>query len=125
LPVNQSCSLLSSADLEQLGASSPTTQEMVGTAHTCEFDSADFTMEVGIRTDVGLAGFVASGNSGVHDITIGTHQAKEELADTGSCLIGIGVSTSSRVDVVVSPILTGDPCPTALRLANLVEPKLP
>jgi hypothetical protein len=124
LPVNQACSLLSSSELEQLGASSPTTQEMVGTAHACEFDSADFAMAVGIRTDVGLAGFVSAGGV-VHDTTVGTHQAKQEVDNTGSCVIGIGVSDSSRVDVTVTPILTGDPCPTALKLANLIEPKLP
>jgi hypothetical protein len=124
LPVNQACSLLSSSDLEQLGASSPTTQEMVGTAHACEFDSAAFTMALAVRTDVGLAGFTTAGGV-VHDTTVGTHQAKQEVDNTGSCVIGIGVSSSSRVDVTVTGDGTSDPCPTALKLANLVEPKLP
>ncbi len=125
LPVNHACSLLSSAELEQLGVSAQPTQEMVGTAHACEFDSAEFSMAIGIRTDVGLAGFTDSGGI-VHGTTIGRHQAKQEVDNTGSCVIGIGVSASSRVDVTVTPgDQTSDPCPTALKLANIVEPKLP
>jgi hypothetical protein len=124
LPVNHVCSLLSSSDLTQLGTSAQPTQAMVGTAHTCEFASADFTMGVAIRTDVGLPGFTANGGT-VHDTTIGAHQAKQEVDSTGSCVIGIGVSASSRVDVTVLPNENGDPCPTALKLANLIEPKLP
>jgi hypothetical protein len=79
---------------------------------------------VAIRTNVGLSGFLANGGT-VHDITVGTHQAKQVLDDSGSCVVGIGVSDSSRVDVTATPGATADPCPVAGKLANLIEPKLP
>jgi hypothetical protein len=124
LPVDRACSLLSAGDLSSLGVSSAPTQGTVGTAHTCEADNATDHIIVGIRTNVGLSGFVANGGT-VHDLTIGTHQAKQEVDNTGSCLIGIGVSSSSRVDVTVTGDGTTDPCPTAMNVAKLVEPKLP
>jgi len=116
--------LLSSSDLEQLGASTPPTQEMIGTAHACDFDSADFAMIVAIRTNVGLQGFTSAGGT-AQNTTVGTHQAKQVIDSAGSCIIGIGVSDSSRVDVTVQPGASEDPCPAALKLANIVEPKLP
>jgi hypothetical protein len=124
LPVNQACSLFSSADLEQVGVSSPPTQEMVGTGHSCDFNSDSFAMGITIRTNVGLAGFVVAGTA-VHDMTIGSHQAKQAVDNTGSCVIALGVSDSSRVDVTVTGDGTTDPCPTALTLAKMVEPRLP
>jgi hypothetical protein len=80
-------------------------------------------MAVAIRTNAGLAGFQASGET-LHNITIGKHQA-EQYANSTTCYVAIGVSDSSRVDVSVTQILTGDPCPPAMTLANLIEPKLP
>lgn len=124
LPVDQPCTLLSPADLQQLGVTEQPTQEMVGTAHTCSLNTTADTLGVGIRTNVGLAGYVAAGGP-VHDITVGSHQAKEELGNTGSCVVAIGVSASSRVDVIVTGDGTTDPCPTALTLARLVERRLP
>ncbi|HEY1571049.1 MAG TPA: DUF3558 family protein [Pseudonocardiaceae bacterium] len=124
LPVGQPCSLLSPADLQRLGVTEQPTQEMVGTAHTCSLNTSMDALGVGIRTNVGLAGYTAAGGP-VHDITLGGHQAKEELGNTGSCVVAIGVSASSRVDVVVTGDGTTDPCPTALTLARLVERRLP
>lgn len=98
---------------------------MVGTAHVCEFDSNDFSMGVGIRTNVGLKDFQAAGGT-VQDTTIGSHQAKEDTeTSSSSCVVALGVTDTSRVDVTVTSIGTSDPCPTALTLAQLVEPKLP
>lgn len=124
LPVDRVCSLLSSADLSQLGASSAPTEGTIGTAHTCEFDNAEGHVIVGVRTNVGLDGFNASGGT-VKDITVGRHQAKQDVDNTGSCIIAIGVTTSSRVDVTVTGDGTTDPCPTSMAVANIVEPKLP
>jgi hypothetical protein len=56
LPVDRACSLLSTSDLSSLGVSSAPTQGMVGTAHTCEADTAADHIIVGIRTNVGLQG---------------------------------------------------------------------
>lgn len=124
LPVDHPCSLLSPSDLRQVGVSVQPTEGMVGTAHECEFDSNDFSIDVGLRTNVGLADFQAAGGT-VENTTIGSHQAKEAADSGGSCVVALGVSASSRVDVTVTPIGTSDPCPTALNLAKLVEPKLP
>jgi hypothetical protein len=124
LPVDHACSLLSSSDLTRLGASSPPTQDMIGTAHACELDNSDDHIIVGIRTNVGLDGFNPNGGT-VHDTTVGTHHAKQVVDSTGSCVIAVGVSDKSRVDVTVTPILTADPCTTAMTVANLIEPKLP
>lgn len=97
---------------------------MVGTAHSCELNTADYTVLLGIRTNVGLAGLVPT--APVTDKTIDGHPAKEEKDDSASsCLVAIGVSGSSRVDVSVTGDGTTNPCPTAENVANLVAPKLP
>jgi hypothetical protein len=44
---------------------------------------------------------------------------------TGSCIIAMGVTSSSRVDVSLNSGPRVDPCPLALQVAQLVEPKLP
>ncbi|HEX5494565.1 MAG TPA: DUF3558 family protein [Mycobacteriales bacterium] len=121
------CSLFSSSDLQQLGVSSPPSQDMVGTAQSCELDTADFHIGLDIRTDVGLSGFVAVPNGGqVTSTTIGQHQAKQEAdPSSSSCTVAIGLTDSSRVDVTTTGDGTSDPCPGALTIAKLVEPKLP
>jgi len=96
---------------------------MVGTAFDCSLVTPSFSIGVAIRTDVGLAGFIAYGP--VHNLTIGRHQAKQELDDSGSCVIAIGVSALSRVDITVTPGDNEDPCPTATTLAKSIEPALP
>lgn len=124
LPVDHVCSLLSTSDLTQLGVSATPTDDLVGTSHACEFDNSEGHVIVGIRTDVGLAGFNANGGT-VQDLKIGTHQAKQETDRTGSCVIGIGVSASSRVDITVTGNGSTDPCPTSMAVAKIVELKLP
>jgi hypothetical protein len=116
--------LVSQAALSQIGESVPPKQDVVGTAPDCALKTPDFTIGVAIRTDVGLDGFNPNGGT-VHDITIGTHRGKQDLDVSGSCVIAIGVSASSRVDVTVFPNQNGDPCQMATTLANLIEPKLP
>lgn len=127
LPVNQPCSLLSAAALDQIGVSSPPSEDQVGTAHSCELDSSAYHIGLDIRTDVGLAGFQGvSGGGHLSSHTIGRHMAKEQ-PDNGSssCTVAVGVSQSSRVDVTATGDGTTDPCPTAMAVAELVEPKLP
>lgn len=124
LPVNQPCSLLSSSDLQQINVSSQPTQDMVGTAHDCSLTTPADSVGVAIRTNAGLAAFQPTSGT-VHGIRIGTHQAKQVIDNTGSCVIAIGVSDSSRVDVTATGDGTTDPCPTARTVAQLVEPKLP
>ncbi|QTR01705.1 DUF3558 domain-containing protein, partial [Saccharothrix algeriensis] len=99
--------------------------ERIGTARACTFYPEQATFVVGIRTNVGLAGVQPNGGV-VKDITVGGRPAKELLGATGSCGIYLGVSDSSRVDVVLNASSSGgDPCPPARRIAELVEPRLP
>lgn len=124
LPVSNPCSLLSSGDLSQLGVTTTPTKNQIGTAHACELDNAEGHIIVGIRTNVGLDGYQPNGGT-VKDLTVGSHQAKQEVDATGSCIIALGVSSSSRVDITVTGDGTNDPCPTTMSVAQLVEPKLP
>lgn len=117
------CSLLSSSDLQQVGVSALPTQDKVGTAVSCEMDSSADHIIVSLFPDSGLAGLQATGT--VKNITVGSHQAKQEVDSTDSCVVAIGVSDTSSVDVTVTPTFNGDPCPTAMTVARLVEPKLP
>lgn len=124
LPVDQPCSLLSSADLQQLGVSDQPTQDMVGTAHTCELDTDSDHIIVGIRTNAGLADL--TGPAAITDTQVGHHQAKE-MKDTSanSCLVSVGVSDTSRIDVTATGDGTDNPCTAAENAAKLVEPRLP
>jgi len=56
---------------------------------------------VAIRTNGGLSAYQSSGGT-VADIKVGSHQAKQETVNL-SCVIAIGVTDSSRVDVTVTP----------------------
>jgi hypothetical protein len=125
--VDNPCALLSSADLQQIDASSPPTQDKVGTANSCELDTADYHFGLDIRTDAGLAGFEpVAGGGPVTSPDLGSHQAKEQAdRNSSSCTVVIGVSDSSRVDVTATGDGNTDPCPATLAVAKLVEPKLP
>jgi hypothetical protein len=127
LPVDDPCSLLSSADLQQLGVSSPPTKDKVGTANSCELDTADDHFGIDVRTDGGLADFTpVAGGGPVTAPDLGSHQAKEQAdKNSSSCTVAIGVSDSSRVDVSATGNGDTDPCPATLAVAKLVEPKLP
>lgn len=127
LPADDPCSLLSSADQQQIGVSSPPTKDKVGTANSCELDTADDHFGLDIRTDGGLADFApVAGGGPVTAPDVGGHQAKEQAdKNSSSCTVAIGVSDSSRVDVTATGDGNTDPCPAALAVAKLVEPKLP
>lgn len=127
LPVDQPCSLYSSSDLEQLGASSPPSQDMVGTAHSCELSTSNGHIGLDIRTDAGISAFtpVPTGDP-VTDTPIGKHQAKQQdVPKELTCFVILSVNSTSRVDVSTTGNGTADPCPTAVKAATLVEPKLP
>ncbi|NUT49540.1 MAG: DUF3558 domain-containing protein [Saccharothrix sp.] len=120
------CSLITVSEVEQ--AMGPLREapkvEQIGSARVCESAPNRDYLAVGIRTNVGLAGVLPNGGE-IKDITVGRHQAKQLLGASGSCGIYLGVTASSRVDVVVNVGASTDPCPPALRIAELVEPKLP
>jgi predicted small secreted protein len=125
LPVDKPCSLFSSSDLTTLGVSSPPSADQVGSAPTCDLSlNPDGAVEVGIRTNEGLSALAGTGPS--TSLTVGSHPAGQQLdAASGGCLIVLGVSANSRVDVVVNMDDASQVCPTALKVAKLVEPHLP
>lgn len=120
------CELLTDADRSSLGVTKTEGPEKLGTARICRFRTPEGGFTPGIRTNVGLAGVVVKGP--VTDIAVGSHQAKQMRSDdTGGCTVFIGVTASSRVDVVVQD-RQGDQdeaCELALRAAKLIEPNLP
>ncbi|WP_367135643.1 DUF3558 domain-containing protein [Saccharothrix sp. HUAS TT1] len=121
------CALLTKAEAEQVtGAqTAEPAVEQLGAAKVCNFSPEKARLGVGIRTSTGLDAVQSNGNP-VDEITIGRHRAKQAVGATGSCGIFIGVTDSSRVDVVLnSGSPDEDPCPAALRVAELVEPRLP
>jgi hypothetical protein len=115
--------LLPSDAVGQLNLTSPPTADKVGTAPDCSLDMADYSVGIALRT-AGLSDFVLTGGT-AHDTKIGSHSAKQGVDNTKSCVIGIGVTSSSRVDVTATGNGDTDPCPTALAVATLIEPKLP
>ncbi|WP_158102837.1 DUF3558 domain-containing protein [Lentzea kentuckyensis] len=117
------CSLLSKSEAEQVMGTlkEEPKPEKIGSARGCDYSANLAGFSVDIRTNVGLAGVQAPGE--VTDVTIGRHQAKKFVAAGGSCIVAVGVTSSSRVDVTLNG--QGDPCPRALQIAELVEPKLP
>jgi hypothetical protein len=124
LPVNQPCSLLSSSDLDQLGASTPSSQDVIGGAQTCEVTVTNGSLEVAFP-GFGLSRLVVTGP--VTDLRIGQHQAKKmtDPQDSGSCYIAIGITSTQRVDVGAETDGGTEPCPLAMKAAQLVEQRLP
>jgi hypothetical protein len=118
------CSLLSSSEASSLGVSGQPQRQKIGSAQSCLVSVSGGGFIIGIRTNVGFAAMQANGGQ-LTDTTIGRHQAKQLTGGaTGSCVIGIGVTASSRVDVTAHAGTT-DSCPLTSQVAQLVEPKLP
>jgi hypothetical protein len=103
----------------------------VGQARDCKWrldgstvdDSYTFT--IGILDELGLKDVPAdAGDTPVP--TVGTHQAvKGNAGDPGACIVIMGVTDSSRVEAQAVGAPGPKPCELALKLAQLVEPKLP
>ncbi|MEV8442864.1 DUF3558 domain-containing protein [Actinosynnema sp. NPDC051121] len=121
------CTLLTKAEAERVTGeqTAEPAVEQLGSARVCNFSPKQALLGVGIRTTSGLAQVLSNGNV-VQEIMVGRHQAKQAVGATGSCGIFIGVTESSRVDVVLnSGRADEDPCPAAMEVAELVEPRLP
>jgi hypothetical protein len=119
------CTLLTPDEAEQVAGPlrEKPTREDLGTARGCEFKPKSSSFAVDIRTNVGLSGVQAPGE--VADVKIGSHDAKQFIGTTRSCVIAMGVTASSRVDVVMTTSSDKDPCQLARKIAELVEPRLP
>ena len=125
LPVHSPCSLLSSSDLEQLGASAPPSKDQVGGAPDCSVDTSGGNLGVTVLTDRGLDQLNVQGP--VSGIQVGSHSAKQMryASDSSNCLVAVGITSSSRVDVSFEANGGVDACSVALKAAQLVEPHLP
>lgn len=119
------CSLLTRDEAEQISGplrEAPARRDL-GTARGCNYKPERRALGIDIRTNAGLDDVQASGQVG--DVTIGRHRGKQFVGNTGSCVIAMGVAESSRVDVTFTGTADEDPCPSARRVAELVEPRLP
>ncbi|MCG8920520.1 DUF3558 domain-containing protein [Actinokineospora sp. PR83] len=119
------CDLLTTADKAALQITESEKAEKVGTEHVCVHLTAEGSVSPGIRTNVGLAGVVVNGP--ISDLSIGSHQARQMRTTTGGCFVFLGVTASSRVDVLAGDLRGNQDaaCELALRAAELIEPNLP
>jgi len=124
----QPCDLLSASVLSQNQLTKTDSGTQSG-ARTCAgTKSVDingnggYTLGVDIRDSQGLND-TSDGGYTVTPETVGSHQGKQ-LERSGSCIVAIGVSTTSRVDVQASAD-PGQSCPLANQFAKLIEPGLP
>jgi hypothetical protein len=118
------CSLLTSAEVTALQAG-PSKEEILNKARACSFyEAKGFTMGVAIFDQLGLADLVAHGPP--KPVTVGNRKALQSMRGIDTCAISIELTKTSRVDT--QGTAGGDEtrsCDIALRVARLVEPKLP
>lgn len=122
------CTLLSDEDKARLGLRKEE-QDSIGGARLCGWvagtGSSVYGLGIGIREKQGLAE-VRGADGPPKPVSIGSHDAREARDTSGqTCLVAVGVTDSSRVDVSASGGDVSQMCKTATELAKLVEPKLP
>jgi hypothetical protein len=128
----QPCSLLSSSVLSSLQLSQTDSGTANG-ARSCSWQKSvdanglnGYAAGVDIRDSQGLKDVNTSGSTVTSD-QIGSHQGQQlQSTDSGDCIVAIGVTNSSRVDVTVNAETdAGKACQVANQLAKVVEPQLP
>lgn len=127
----QPCSVVSSSVLSQNGLTE-TNQPATPGARSCTWQKTTdqngpgFVLGVDVRDSQGLADIDSQGFS-LTDDTVGHHQGKQAEDAAGfECFVAIGVTPSSRVDVVVSTsVSAAQSCDLANQYAKLIEPNLP
>jgi hypothetical protein len=128
----QPCDLLTSTELSQNGLTSNGPSTGSG-ARRCRWDNIaydnglGYTIGADVRDGQGLKDFNTAGYS-LNDDPIGRHQAKQAQQTNGDgCIVSIGVTTTSRVDVLASngAADVNQSCALANQYAKLIEPKLP
>ncbi|HEX5405091.1 MAG TPA: DUF3558 domain-containing protein [Pseudonocardiaceae bacterium] len=128
----QPCDLATPSVLSQLQLTKLGTSTDSG-ARSCRYQKPvdvngvnGYTAGVDVRDSQGLKDVNTDGST-VTDDQIGSHQGKQlKSSIPGDCLVAIGVSDSSRVDVSVNAGTdTNQACDVANQLAKAVEPQLP
>ncbi|MBW4716385.1 DUF3558 domain-containing protein [Saccharothrix obliqua] len=100
-------------------------RKKLGTAAACSFTAQKAAFVLAVRTNTGLSGVQPNGGE-IKETSVNGRAARELLDEMRSCGIFLGVTDSSRVDVVVNAVGTDhDPCALAKQVAELVEPRLP
>ncbi|WP_196777809.1 DUF3558 family protein [Lentzea aerocolonigenes] len=127
LDADRPCELVTASELTSIGINGTPKEERTGSTQECVFDRSNGIEGVrgfGIRTALGLKDFRVASGEEVADIIVGGRKAKQLKATGGTCLIGVDISESSRLDVTAR---SGekDMCPQALELAQLVAKNLP
>ena len=120
------CDLVAHRDATRLGLGKGEKDSLV--PRTCTWDLAKpgDTVRVWMQDSIGLAVLPAGGRA----LHLGSHDAIRSLGPTvgplHSCQVAIGVTGTSRVDVVANASAgTSLACSVAMRTARLVEPNLP
>ena len=120
----QPCDMLTGADQAQLQISGGAEDE-VGPERLCQWTaSGSHTVSVGIADELGLDDVQSSGAK--TPMKVGSHDAVQFTGGVSSCAVALGVTDTSRVDVISAA--NGDEakaCTIAKQAAALVEPKLP
>lgn len=120
----QPCDLLTSADQTQLQVDAGT-EEDIGVERACLFTaSGSHTVTIGIADSLGLEDVQSS--TPTKSMKVGSHDAVQSTGGASSCAVNLGVTDTSRVDVISAA--NGDEakaCSIAKQAAELVEPKLP
>jgi hypothetical protein len=120
----QPCDMLTSDEQNQLQLAGGTEDE-VGQARTCTWSASDeYSVSVGIEDALGLDDVQSTGPK--KPMTVGSHDAIQSTGGASSCAVNLGVTDTSRVDVVSSASGGVErACEIAKQAADLVEPKLP
>ncbi|HEV7648745.1 MAG TPA: DUF3558 family protein [Actinophytocola sp.] len=120
----QPCAMLSQGDQYQLKVTGGAEDE-VGPERLCQWTaSGSHTVSVGIADELGLDDVQSSGAK--TPMKVGSHDAVQFTGGVSSCAVALGVTDTSRVDVISAA--NGDEakaCTIAKQAAALVEPKLP
>jgi hypothetical protein len=119
----QACSILSQADMGQIGISAG--EEMkLGSARACQYQGSGFNITIGIFDDLGLED--VTDRTQLTPLKVGSHDAVRGLTSAGLCVFAVKTSNTSRVDVSSGARADEQKaCEMAKKAAEVVEPKLP
>jgi hypothetical protein len=125
------CALLTNADRRRLGVRNNSTPQDIAGAQTCRWTDRNRhsyfgakTASVAIMKGVGLEEVTPRPN--VPPFKVGSHDALQYLGAGSFCVVALGISDESRVDVLFEVAVDiRKSCAISRRAAELVEPKLP
>lgn len=123
------CTWLTSGELAQLGLPAGKKQS-IGGSRGCGWPAAPdgYALQIAIWDTQGIKEIATQGGR-LSNQPVGKHDGKrleEPASATGGCMITVGVTSSSRVDVVVTEVDldTAKACGVATQIATKIESKL-